>query len=376
MNASTGSRKEIRSLTGLRGLAAVWVMVLHTEFVEKPWNLPRVVVDHGYLAVDLFLVLSGYVMALNYGRSFQNGIAWPVVLGFLRRRFARTYPLYFVMTCIIFALNYWHALIVWPAKGQVCNSSTLIPNLLLVQSWATHFCSLDPPSWSISAEWGAYLLFPLLCGVFLFGSKTRLLASAILAFSVLVVLGMLPTAWLAEPGYRFGPLNISNTVTIAPALRCLAEFAIGLTIYRVSQSELVTRTAARGWPSLVVGGSILVLLCVRGGDVAIVLLFGVLILTLTSDKGILAAALGCTAVYFLGEISYSIYMIHYPIFMMTQETLARLPHAYREYAIDLTVWISTMVLSTATYFVIERPARRLLSWAQPWPLRLRPWVGN
>ena len=375
-NIAAQKPREIRSLTGLRGIAAVWVMIFHAEFYQNPWNVPRVIVDHGYLAVDLFLILSGYVMALNYGHLFRDRVSLPTAMAFLRRRFARTYPLYFVMTCLVLALSHWNMIALWHAKGQVCDARALIPNLLLVQSWATRFCSIDAPGWSISAEWGAYLLFPFLCGTFLFGSGIRLWTSTILAVCVLVVLGVLSTDWLAEQGYRFGPLNISNTMTIAPAIRCLAGFAIGLTVYRVAQSRMAVRMAAHGWPSIVVGGAILALTCVRGGDVAIVLLFGVLILTLTSDNGVLAAALNYTAVYFLGEVSYSIYMVHFPVLLVTREMLVRLPQAYGEYAIDLTAWFSTIALSTVTYFTIERPARRLLSSAPPRSLRLRPGLGN
>jgi peptidoglycan/LPS O-acetylase OafA/YrhL len=242
--------KEIRALTGLRGIAAIWVMVFHTMSVPESGSTVRAVLDRGYLAVDLFFVLSGYVLALNYGRLFRDGISRSVFRTFLWRRFARTYPLYFVMTVVVLALSRSRIIALWDGGGQVCNASAsaLIPNLLLVQSRATHFCSLDAPSWSISTEWGAYLLFPFLSSILLFGPKTRLWASAVVAVGVLDALRFLQISALGGRGYWFSCLNIWDTVSIAPELRCVAEFTIGLVVFRLSQTDWGVRVGTRAWP--------------------------------------------------------------------------------------------------------------------------------
>src|SRR3979490_2903480 len=107
---------EIRSLTGLRGIAALWVVALHLEFTRAPF------INNGYLGVDLFFVLSGYVMALNYG--------WPRMrLGdycrFLRKRLARTYPLYVFTAVAAYCLAYFGIARLAPVDGQICGIAAL-----------------------------------------------------------------------------------------------------------------------------------------------------------------------------------------------------------------------------------------------------------
>ena len=83
---------EIRALTGLRGIASLYVVLFH-YFQPLPLvGYLRTLLGHGYLAVDLFFVLSGFVMALNYGSRFAAGAHWPEYRLFLCRRFARVYP--------------------------------------------------------------------------------------------------------------------------------------------------------------------------------------------------------------------------------------------------------------------------------------------
>ena len=93
-------RSEIRSLTGIRGIAALYVVLFH-YLSGRPFTSPlSTFLNHGYLAVDLFFALSGFVLALNYSHLFATGLNWPNFLAFLGRRLARIYPLYLVLTLL------------------------------------------------------------------------------------------------------------------------------------------------------------------------------------------------------------------------------------------------------------------------------------
>jgi peptidoglycan/LPS O-acetylase OafA/YrhL len=96
-------QSEIRSLTGLRGLAAAWVVLYHFHQADASAGALGTFLRHGYLAVDIFFVLSGFVMALSYTHLFAKGLSVQSFGVFLVRRFARIYPLYILMTCL-FAL--------------------------------------------------------------------------------------------------------------------------------------------------------------------------------------------------------------------------------------------------------------------------------
>ena len=118
--------------------------------------------------------------------------------------------------------------------------------MLLIQMWNTPYCSIDTPGWSISVEWGAYLLFPLLCQITIFGTQRRVGATAALSFLSLVVISMIPKVALGQPGGPWGPLDITHGTTLAPAVRCLAGFTLGLAAYRLSGSSSALRSQATG----------------------------------------------------------------------------------------------------------------------------------
>ena len=94
----------IPALTSLRGIAAWWVVLYHfREYLPSRWpEWLMALTAHGYLAVDLFFILSGFVLALNYAESFRDSLAGAA--GFYRLRLARIYPLHFVMLTM-FLLN-------------------------------------------------------------------------------------------------------------------------------------------------------------------------------------------------------------------------------------------------------------------------------
>ena len=200
-------RGEIKSLTGLRGVAACWVVLFHyiTAFhhAELDQNLStkssagfrlvELFFVHGYLAVDLFFILSGFVMALTYGGAFEAGISSRAYLDFLGKRLGRVYPLYIALTAAVAVLSY-------AGIGTVNPPSPvdLASNVLLIQAWGIAD-SIDVPAWSISTEFAAYLLFPLLVRIIPVGHWARCWAAARAASS--------PSRpwWAASAGWRSRP---------------------------------------------------------------------------------------------------------------------------------------------------------------------------
>src|SRR5215469_3083778 len=148
----------IPCLDGLRGLAALAVMLFHFNIFFLPQaRLPFV--GRGYLAVDLFFLLSGFVMAHVYGSLLASN--WRVhALQFARARFARLYPLFAVTTlamAIIFTLSQM------PLKIVSFSGRSLALQPFLLQEWASSL-SWDYPSWSISTEAEAYVSFVFCSG--------------------------------------------------------------------------------------------------------------------------------------------------------------------------------------------------------------------
>src|ERR1700678_3300311 len=137
--------------------------------------------EKSYLMVDLFFVMSGFIMLHVYGRGFSRGLAKENVRHFLVARFARTYPLHlFALLLLVVIVRY---LTSWGNPAIVLEQPRdILPNVFLLQSFGVcHIYNWNIPSWSISAEWGAYLLFPFLT---LWISRQRKLAPVLLAIGV------------------------------------------------------------------------------------------------------------------------------------------------------------------------------------------------
>lgn len=366
-------RPEIRSLTGLRGIAAVVVMVRHYSIIEYHPNNP---LGPCYVAVDLFFILSGFVMAAVHAQDFAEGWSAPAYASFLHKRFARVYPLYFVTILAAYALG---KTVTEP--GAIHPTRTLLTNLAAVQNLGAGLlsadlgCSLNGPSWSISTELGAYLLFPWLAIALVHRSWRLAAAACVLALGSLAVIAA-PPAGLTGGAWRHWSLDTSLGETLWPLLRCLAGFSLGLVAYRVSRVPAMGAGRSR-WGDAAVIGALLLLWLVPGSDVLIVMVFPVLILQICTDRSPLARALGKPIPHALGTLSYAIYLVHFPALaihpaLRRAVEAAGVPHAETvSYAVLCCVVVA---IAWAAFNVVEKPLRRLL---QNVPLHAsRPGLGD
>jgi len=152
---------EILPFTALRGLAAWWVVAYHfREFIPVGDNA-RIVLSRGALAVDLFFIMSGFVMALSYGRGFQHRVTARGYFRFLALRVGRIYPVHLLVLCLFVSVPL--ALAVTgrsPLPGQF-SVGYFVQSLVLVQaSGFGQGVAWNLPAWSISTEMVFYLLFP------------------------------------------------------------------------------------------------------------------------------------------------------------------------------------------------------------------------
>ena len=360
-----GEKREIRSLTGLRGLAAVLVVAFHYSFnLLQGQPGARNPVGPGYLAVDLFFILSGFVMAATYGDSFAGTWSLGAYLKFLERRFARVYPLYLVATLCAFLLTKLHVM-----PGVPHPTRTLVTNVLALQNFGPGLIdwnlglSLNPPCWSISAEAFAYLLFPWLSAVALFRSWQAALAVAASALAALVVIVALPIPWKDAAGGQ-GFLDVAGGATLWPLVRCLAGFTLGLVVFRVSRGPAYLRRGGLAWIDMGLVAALLVAWSIPGADVLIVALFAVLVWQVCGDQSPLARLLGRPLPKLLGDLSYALYLIHFLVGaslasgMHSALQAAGVPQAW---GVSLLVAFAlSLALSWAAYNYLEKPARDFL----------------
>ena len=350
--------KEIRSLTGLRGVAAVYV-VFHHYFLGVSFTNPfSTFLAHGYLAVDLFFVLSGFVMTLNYSRMFVEGWSGTSMLTFLSRRIARVYPLYLVTTLCASAL----IVAGWlenPAASSL--KTTLALNLAMVQAWGFG-PSLDGPGWSISAEWAAYLLFPLLLSVAFFRKPLWGWLSAAASVMLLVFLCGIP-ATAAHNLRPLAVLDLHSSYRGIAVWRCLPEFTLGILAARVQGSRAAGWLGSNRLACTVLCLIILVMLTVPRVDLAVVLMFPALILCLAFDRNLPSLVLGSRPIHYLGVISYSIYLVH-DLLGGLMDWTHRYAHSHglahaQTYAALIGI-VLTFPISIVAYKIIESPGRRFV----------------
>lgn len=311
---------EIKALTGLRIVAAVWVVLFHfrpllSDAAPAIAEALAPVLDRGAQGVDLFFILSGFVLTWNY--LDRMGPTWSTreTLHFLWLRLARVWPVYLVTLhlaalWLIFTLNVGH---VPPEDTSQYTAVNYLRQLFLVQLWFQPYfdgSSWDGPAWSISAEWLAYLLFgALIMVVFRVARATRARSLVWLAIAA----SLPPVVLLMATGHFYTPWSWLPRIVmqfIAGALACAAVRKLHLT-------DRSRRGA--GYLSIGVGAAVVGLLFFfdahpmntigdAGGLVDI--LFVPLVVLMSVGLGSLPALLSTRLFVYGGQISFGLYMVH------------------------------------------------------------------
>lgn len=348
---------EIRSLTGLRGVAALLVVFFHFEIMYNglswSWTPIQTFIGHGYLAVDLFFVLSGYVMALTHSGDFSRGFTWAATALFLFKRAGRIYPLYFFMTVICFGLACIG--IDDQIHGIMHNTAKLAINILLLQSLGGS-SSLDHPAWSISTEMFAYGFFPVACAVLLNGRARTAWFVALGCLAIIIALVFVPESWSTGGRVmRRAWLDFPDTHTPFAMLRCFAEFGLGMLAWRLRNTNFGLRVCNSDRAGAILTSVILLLLALPDTDVAVVALIPALVLSLSKDRSPAAWVLGRPVFHVLGVLSYSIYLVHFPIYSVIIQSRLAVLLTHSEMA-----WLGialTLSIAVVTYAIIEKPGR-------------------
>lgn len=350
--------KEIKSLTGLRGCAAIFVVFYHSFGGIPMKGAFNTLLAHGYLAVDIFFVLSGFVMTLNYAELFSAGVTWSSFRRFLGRRVARVYPLYVAATVCA-------ALLLATGVAERVGSFRLIPtlagNLAMIQSWGVGE-SLDAPSWSISAEWAAYLVFPLFLWIASRASGWKARVGAAVSVVALIILAFTSRSLLAlvRPD---APFDIFAPYRAGPLLRCFPEFFLGVFCGRLLHEGGGEFFYTRAHVGDIVAASMLIALCFVRSDIVVVLLAPLLVLSLMSESNLVSRFLASAWMYRFGVLSYSIYLVHTlltPLVKGLRHQLDTRGIIHAQTIASIPAFLLSYVLSTLAYRFVEKPGRRLL----------------
>ncbi len=343
-------RYELKALTGARGIAAWFVVLFHLRFMMTGVGGPTGPLSYGYLAVDFFFVLSGFVIWLTYGERLREG-GLASIPEFLKRRVARVWPLHlFMLGCAIpFALLL--AMTGRPDWGQY-PPAELPLHFLLLQNWGfTDRLTWNVPAWSISCELAAYLVFPFL----VMAIDWRKLPS----LALLGAAGVFTTLIWAAFSFT-GNATLGHGIMTIGVPRCLGEFALGT----IMCALWLRWRDAPARPALAATATGIALLAAHIAGlipqtVALPLAFSALVLVLALTSGMRGNLLESAPVHYLGEISYATYLGHWLLWMGFK--LVFVGESGLSWPLFILFVAMVLASSAFLYHVVERPAQRWLN---------------
>lgn len=358
---------ELRALTGARGIAA-WLVVLYhirLSIAGLPGSV-LLALGKGYLAVDFFFLLSGFVIWLAWHERLRpdHDGRHGAVRRFWIKRIARVWPLHLAMLGLAVAIA-----VVLAVTGRDVGArfpfAELPLHLLLLQDWGfTDRLSWNDPAWSISAEWAAYLLFPALIALL----DWRRVPTPAILIALAALFATLDALFL-----RQGATSLGYDIARMGLARCLIEFAAGTALCalwmrcreRPVVPAILAVAVAVAAVALLVGGIIPETLAVPPAFAALLMA-----LALTSNSRL--NPLSGRTPHLLGEISFATYLSHFLLFFVFKLALVDDARAIPPVLIALYL-VVVLMASHALHHLVERPAQR---WVEGLPGRLAARTGR
>ena len=310
----------IKPLTSLRFLAAFWVLLYHFKD-HLGLDLGRFgLIAHGYLGVDLFFTLSGFILAHVYLTEIGTGrFAYG---GFLKNRLARIYPMHLAALGAMLALFFGAAAMgVGVGDPNAFKLSDLPAHLLMIHAWgATEAVGWNFPSWSISAEWAAYLIFPLVAALVLKARGAGWLVIAALGACMISFVGLSHLHQILPGVGR----DFSQMTAQIGALRIVPSFVLGVALYAFARKTPAPAWAA--WPiTLISAYSIIAVTTLQlWPGLTWFGLAGLIYGLGETSRHKLEVALAGPKLVHLGAASYALYMIHLPVDIVWFHALEKL----------------------------------------------------
>ncbi|MDA0799414.1 MAG: acyltransferase family protein [Chloroflexi bacterium] len=338
------SRAYRREIDGLRAIAVLAVIFYHADF---GWF------SGGYVGVDVFFVISGYLIFTIIFREKSSGNF--SLLRFYERRVRRVFPALFLMLGIAFLLS---LLFLYPSQRESFGSAMAAVALFLSNVYFyRNFDYFNPPTvetplihtWSLAVEEQFYVLFPLMVLILWRFGQRALLGMFVLG----LILSLALSQWAAS-AYPTAAFYLLPTRAF--------ELLIGILVAsQYSTRDFTSISRYLGYLAFVGLGMILFAFWFFGdatpfpGWHALVPTIGGGLIVLGAKRDNLAGRLlGSRPLVFIGLISYSLYLIHLPLFAFARITSLGTPPAI----VFVTLTGVAIVLATMSWRFVEQPFRR------------------
>jgi peptidoglycan/LPS O-acetylase OafA/YrhL len=347
------AQSELRALTSARGVAAWMVVLYHIRPIMH--GLPGFALQifgKGYLAVDFFFLLSGFVIWLSWGERLRDD-GWRAARCFLQKRVARIWPLHLVilagasMLALVLAATGRSDPIQFPFRE-------LPLHIFLFQNWGfTDRLSWNNPAWSISCEIVAYLAFPFFARAIDWRRFPSWLIVSTIAMLFLIIYIMIR-----------GEAMLDASVTQYGMIRCLTEFSAGTALCAL----WMRWREAPALPAMCAATTCIAALVAWAAGapetLAAPTALAALLLTLALTSGLRRNPLDASLIRYLGEISYATYLSHFILFIVF-----KLLFVSDELSVPLgliALYLAMVLASSiALHHLVERPAQRWINGLRP-----------
>jgi len=382
-NIYLASKPRYEILDGLRGVAAMMVVVFHL-FETYSKGPAYQIINHGYLAVDFFFVLSGFVIGYAYDDRWDKMTTW----GFFKRRLTRLHPMVIIGTLVGFFLLYFGAdafpnilqAPLWKILLCVLCGFLMIPTRgsMDIRGWNEEF-GLNGPQWTLLLEY---------CGNILYALVLRHLPKIALAvlcvfcafFTLDLTLGWDVFGFFPDgPQYTvIGGWSITGQQMYVGFTRLLYPFLCGLLISRILPGRMTQDNPSgspiriRGgfwWCALVLAG-ILAMPCIGGKSgvpdglfqaASILVLFPLIVLTGAGSQT--TDAFSTRFCKFLGDVSFPLYITHYPLIYAQMSFAVKYANAplWQHVLVAVGVFFFSVGMAYALFKAFDEPTRKWLT---------------
>lgn len=375
-NVYLASKPRYEILDGLRGIASIMVVFFHLMETYSAGPAYQII-NHGYLAVDFFFVLSGFVVGYAYDDRWNKMTVW----GFFKRRLVRLHPMLVMGTVIGLLLYFFGQCEQFGLDGYAPGWKMLVAFVLAlfmipcgsgldVRGWG-EMNPLNGPQWSLTFEYIANILYAL---VFRHLGKVALgVLTAAAAFCTLDlclnwnVFGLLSSARDSHMYTVIGGWSITAEQMYIGAIRLLYPFLCGLLLSRIGKS--INVKGGFWWCSFLlvivfslpcIGGEGSIL---NGIYVATCILFVFPLIVLMGAGSQIKGQKSAKICTFVGELSYPLYITHYPIMYMQMNWAWNNPDAplYAHITVAAASFILSIGLAYACLKLYDLPVRKWLT---------------
>lgn len=346
--------RQIPGLTGIRGIAAIWVVGFHAALLIglQPGSLTYNFFTAGWVGVDLFFLLSGFMLMHAHRLDFAE-LQVANIRDFAVARLMRVYPLSLVVLLLIvalivadpsFAAHYRNS-----AEGNLSLVSFIL-TVLLATRWLPHQGSWNEPVWSLSAEIVGYVMFPVLAWIIgrITSQKLAFCSAASLIASVIILQILVGRFGQNNLGFQGALVRMAGFFTAGICLRQAAGLVRG------EHASVSTSTA--------IGAVLAIVLLpfVPFGPGLMPVPFAALIFALFFQRDVIGRLLSSRVAMFMGKISFPLYLLHVmPLGAFHYHARNMMLSGQTYAAALLLVIVALVAASWVLHTWVERPAHQL-----------------